>query len=126
VTWHQFRHVHSSLLHDLGVPAKVAQQQLGHASVHTTLKVYTHVVETTHRKAIEDLERVLFPSVPKLASGAWGEPVCWLAQFCLGTDSIFLGEENAAWERGQARDCRASSSDRRGAPNGSPQYGLRR
>jgi integrase len=24
VTWHQFRHVHSSLLHDLGVPAKVA------------------------------------------------------------------------------------------------------
>jgi integrase len=70
VTWHQFQHVHSSLLHDLGVPAKVAQHQLGHASVHTTLKVYTHVVETTHRKAIEDLERVLFPSVPKLASGA--------------------------------------------------------
>jgi len=67
VTWHQFRHVHSSLLHDLGVPAKVAQQQLGHASVDTTLKVYTHVVETTHRKAIEDLERVLFPSVTKSA-----------------------------------------------------------
>jgi integrase len=67
VTWHQFRHVHSSLVHDLGVPAKVAQQQLGHASVHTTLNVHTHVVETTHRKAIEDLERVLFPSVPKSA-----------------------------------------------------------
>jgi integrase len=41
VTWHQFRHVHSSLLHDLGAPAKVAQQQLGHASVDTILRVYT-------------------------------------------------------------------------------------
>lgn len=66
MTWHQFRHVHSFLLHDLGALAKVAQQQLGHASVDTTLRVYTHVVETTRRKAIEDLERVLFPSVPKL------------------------------------------------------------
>jgi integrase len=63
--WHQFRHVHSSLLHDLGVPAKVAQQQLGHASVQTTLNIYTHVIPETHRSAIEDLERVLFPSVPK-------------------------------------------------------------
>ena len=35
------------------------------ASVETTLKVYTHVVAETHRKAIEDLERVLFPSIPK-------------------------------------------------------------
>ncbi len=67
VTWHQFRHIHSSLLHDLGVPAKVVQQQLGHATVQTTLNVYTHVVQNTHRKAIEDLERVLFPTVPKLA-----------------------------------------------------------
>jgi integrase len=67
VTWHQFRHVHASRLHDLGVPAQVAQQQLGHANVETTLNIYTHVVPDTHRKAIEDLERVLFPSVPKLA-----------------------------------------------------------
>ncbi len=67
VTWHQFRHVHSSPLHDLGVPAKVAQQELGHAAVETTLKVYTHAMPETHRRAVEDLERVLFPNVPKLA-----------------------------------------------------------
>jgi integrase len=65
VTWHQFRHIHSSLLHDLGVPAKIAQQQLGHASVDTTLKIYTHPIEKSHRRAIDDLEGVLFPSVPK-------------------------------------------------------------
>ncbi len=67
VTWHQFRHVHSSLLHDLGVPVKFAQQQLGHATVETTLNVYTHTILETHRRAVVDLERVLFPNVPKLA-----------------------------------------------------------
>jgi len=29
VTWHQFRHIHSSLLNDLNVPVKIAQEQLG-------------------------------------------------------------------------------------------------
>ena len=35
VTWHQFRHIHSSLLNDLKVPVKIAQEQLGHASIST-------------------------------------------------------------------------------------------
>jgi hypothetical protein len=26
VTWHQFRHIHSSLLNDLSVPVKIAQE----------------------------------------------------------------------------------------------------
>ncbi len=67
VTWHQFRHIHSSLLNDLKVPVKIAQEQLGHASIQTTLNIYTHVVEASHRKAIEAVERELFPSVPKSA-----------------------------------------------------------
>jgi integrase len=69
VTWHQFRHVHSSLLNDLRVPVKIAQEQLGHASISTTLNIYTHVVDASHRKAIEALERELFPSVPKSPDG---------------------------------------------------------
>ena len=64
VTWHQFRHIHSSLLNDLRVPVKIAQEQLGHASIQTTLNIYTHVVDASHRAAIEQLER-LFPTVPK-------------------------------------------------------------
>jgi integrase len=32
VTWHQFRHIHSSLMSDLRVPVKIAQEQLRHAS----------------------------------------------------------------------------------------------
>jgi integrase len=65
VTWHQFRHIHSSLLNDLRVPVKIAQEQLGHSSISTTLNIYTHVVDASHRKAIEAVERELFPSVPK-------------------------------------------------------------
>jgi integrase len=67
VTWHQFRHIHSTLLNDLRVPVKIAQEQLGHASIQTTLNIYTHVVDASHRTAIEAVERELFPSVPKSA-----------------------------------------------------------
>ena len=68
VTWHQLRHVHSSLLHDLGVPAKIVQQQLGHASVTTTLNIYTHAIADSHRQAIVGLEQVLFPSCSQVGS----------------------------------------------------------
>ena len=65
VTRHQFRHIDSSLLNDLKVPVTIAQEQLGHASVSTTLNIYTHVVDASHRAAIESLEARLFPTVPK-------------------------------------------------------------
>ena len=39
----------------------------GLASIQTTLNIYTHVVDASHRKAIEAVERELFPSVPKSA-----------------------------------------------------------
>jgi integrase len=78
VTWHQFRHIHSSLLNDLNVPVKIAQEQLGHASISTTLNIYTHVVDASHRKAIEAVERELFtdldPNGPKLANGIQTSP----------------------------------------------------
>jgi len=66
VTWHQFRHIHSSL-NDLRVPVKIAQEQLGHSSISTTLNIYTHVVDASHGKAIEALERELFPRCSPIA-----------------------------------------------------------
>jgi integrase len=60
VTSHQFRHIHSSLMSDLRVPVKIAQEQLGHASISTTLNVYTHVVDASHRSAVEAVEDRLF------------------------------------------------------------------
>ena len=47
VTWHQFRHIHSSLMSDLRVPVKIAQEQLGHASIGTTLNTRTSSMPRT-------------------------------------------------------------------------------
>jgi hypothetical protein len=41
------------------VPVKIAQEQLGHSSVSTTLGIYTHVIDASHRKAVEVLEERL-------------------------------------------------------------------
>ena len=60
MTWHKFRHIHSSLLNDLNVPVKIAQEQLGHASIATTLNIYTHAVDASHWRAIEAVERESF------------------------------------------------------------------
>ena len=60
MTWYQFRHIRSSLLNDLKVPGKIAQEQLGHASISTTLGIYTHVVDASHRKAVEAVEERRF------------------------------------------------------------------
>lgn len=59
-----------------GVPVKIAQQQLGHASIETTFNVYTHVVDDAHWNAICNLERLLVPNGPKYdSSSASGETV---------------------------------------------------
>ena len=42
------------------VPAKNAQEQLGHASISTTLGIYTHVVDASHRATVTALEERLF------------------------------------------------------------------
>ena len=57
---YRIRHIHSSLLNDLKVPVKIAQEQLGHASISTTLNIYTHVVDASHRSAVEAVEDRLF------------------------------------------------------------------
>jgi len=36
------------------------QEQLGHASISTTLNIHTHLVDASHRKAVEELEERLF------------------------------------------------------------------
>ena len=73
VTWHQFRHIHSSLLNDLKVPVKIAQEQLGHGSISTTLNIYTHVVDDSHRAAVTAVEGrsfgVMLRNAPKSPKG---------------------------------------------------------
>lgn len=65
IDWHTLRHTHGTLLHEQGTPLKVAQAQLGHSRMTTTLEVYTHASESAQRKAVNQLESQLFPNVPK-------------------------------------------------------------
>jgi integrase len=43
LTDHTFRHNYATRLHAAGVPVKSAQYLLGHESVETTLRIYTHL-----------------------------------------------------------------------------------
>jgi integrase len=65
--WHALRHTHGTLLHSQGTPLKVAQAQLGHSHLTTTLEVYTHASATAQREAVNLLDEQVFPSVPKNA-----------------------------------------------------------
>jgi len=66
IDWHALRHTHGTLLHAQGTPLKVAQAQLGHSHMATTLEVYTHASGSAQRDAVNMLADQLFPNVPKL------------------------------------------------------------
>ena len=68
VGWHSLRHFHATLLSESGEPFKVAQAQLGHADVQTTLGVYTHVLPESQRRAVEKVESLVFPNFPKMVA----------------------------------------------------------
>src|ERR1041384_8001476 len=68
IDWHTLRHTHGTLLHSQGTPLKVAQAQLGHSHMATTLDIYTHASGSAQRDAVNLLEEQLFPNVPKLES----------------------------------------------------------
>jgi integrase len=64
--WHGLRHLHAALLSEAGEPLKVAQAQLGHADLQTTLAVYTHVMPESQRRALAKIESLIFPNFSQL------------------------------------------------------------
>jgi integrase len=58
---HAFRHTHASLLVSQGASPAVAQRQLRHADVRTTLGIYTHVLGTEQRDCAERVAGILRP-----------------------------------------------------------------
>ena len=67
IYWHSLRHTHGTLLHEQGKPLRVAQAQLGHSHMTTTLQVYTHASGSAQRQAVNQLEVLLFPNVPNFS-----------------------------------------------------------
>jgi integrase len=75
ITWHSFRHTHATLLGEVGESLRTAQAILGHSDLETTLKVYTHAIPESQRRAVGKVADILFPNVPKFAEPAQSEKV---------------------------------------------------
>jgi integrase len=55
ITMRQLRHSHATALLRAGVHPKVVQERLGHASIGVTLDIYSSVLPTMQREAVERL-----------------------------------------------------------------------
>jgi integrase len=55
--FHDLRHSHATQLLLVGVHPKVAQERLGHASITTTIDLYSHVTETMQSDAAARLDQ---------------------------------------------------------------------
>lgn len=64
ISWHVLRHTHATWLSESGATIRAAQDILGQSDVETTLRVYTHSVPESKRRAIANVAALLFPSVP--------------------------------------------------------------
>jgi integrase len=68
VRFHDLRHSHATQLLLAGVHPKIAQERLGHATITTTLDLYSHVTETMQSDAAERLDAVFRPAINRLSS----------------------------------------------------------
>ncbi len=56
IRFHDLRHTAATLMLELGIPQKVVQERLGHASIVVTMDTYSHVSPTMQRDAAERID----------------------------------------------------------------------
>ena len=56
---HDARHIHASLLLKQGVHPKIVQERLGHATIQTTLDIYSHVTPGLQKAAAEKFDEIM-------------------------------------------------------------------
>jgi len=66
VRFHDLRHSHATQLLKDGVHPKIAQERLGHASITTTLDLYSHVTDTMQSDAAERLDAAFRPAIARV------------------------------------------------------------
>ena len=59
ITLHGLRHSFSSISNDLGVSMFDISKALGHSTVETTSRIYTHMFDPTHKRAVDKISEVL-------------------------------------------------------------------
>ena len=60
ISWHSFRHCNATLLDAVGAPVGTVQALLGHSTPEVTRSVYLHSIPADQRRAVENLERLIF------------------------------------------------------------------
>jgi integrase len=68
VRFHDLRHSHATQLLLDGVHPKIAQERLGHASITTTLDLYSHVTDTMQNDAAARLDAAFQRAISRAAS----------------------------------------------------------
>src|SRR5262249_61195199 len=68
VRFHDLRHSHATQLLLDGVHPKIAQERLGHASITTTLDLYSHVIDTMQNDAAARLDATFQSAISRVAS----------------------------------------------------------
>ncbi|MFQ5804812.1 MAG: tyrosine-type recombinase/integrase, partial [Candidatus Methylomirabilales bacterium] len=75
VRLHDARHIHASLLFKQNVPAKVVQERLGHATIATTMDIYSHVAPGMQEAAALRFDEGMAQARPReSSSGVVGTP----------------------------------------------------
>ena len=64
---HDARHTHASLLLKQGVHPKIVQERLGHATISTTLDLYSHVAPGLQEAAAAGFDKMVLPKREKEA-----------------------------------------------------------
>ncbi len=59
IRFHDMRHTHATLMLKQGISPKVIQERLGHATISTTLDIYSHVTPGMQRQAVESFDKLL-------------------------------------------------------------------
>ena len=56
--FHDARHTHASLMLKQGIPPKIVQERLGHASIQVTLDTYSHVAPGLQETAAKGFDEM--------------------------------------------------------------------
>lgn len=57
--FHSLRHTHATMLLEAGEDLELVSKRLGHSSINTTAKVYSHVLDKRRRKVVELIDQIL-------------------------------------------------------------------
>jgi site-specific recombinase XerC len=75
ISLHDARHTHASLMLKEGIHPKIVQERLGHASIQTTLDIYSHVAPGLQEAAAVRFDEIFVKRTKNQASEMGSYPL---------------------------------------------------